>query len=86
MTQDKGEENVVTVIQTVKGQHARGHYNQREIDVIQSEVLPNLTNNGSVGIITPYRNQAEAINRQLGTKKSQAPYINIKVGNATISS
>ena len=78
MTQDNGEENVVTVIQTAKGQHARGHYNQREIDVIQSEVLPNLINNGSVGIITPYRNQAEAINRQLGAK--------IKVGNATTSS
>lgn len=67
MTLDRGEEDVLTVIRTVKGQHARGHYNQREIDVIQTEVMPRLNNGGSVGIITPYRNQAQAINRQLSS-------------------
>jgi len=67
MTQDRGEEDVLTVIRTAKGQHARGHYNQREIDVIQTEVLSKLNNGGSVGIITPFRDQAQAINRQLST-------------------
>lgn len=66
MTQDKGEENVLSVFRTVKGNHARGHYNQREIDVIQTEVLPQLKDGTSMGIITPYRDQAEAINRQVG--------------------
>ena len=32
MTTDKGEKDVLQVIQTVPGNHARGHFNQREID------------------------------------------------------
>lgn len=67
MTQDNGEDNVLTVIRTAKGQHARGHYNQREIDVIQTEVLPHLNKDGSIGIITPFREQAQVINSQLST-------------------
>lgn len=66
MTTDKGEKDVLQVIQTVPGNHARGHFNQREIDVITQEVLPERTESGSIGIITPYRAQAEAINQAVG--------------------
>ena len=43
MTTDSGEDNVLQVVRTVKGNHARGHFNQREIDVIIEEVLPNIS-------------------------------------------
>lgn len=66
MTKDSGEKDVLQVIRTVKGNHAREHFNQREIDVIVQEVMPLCEDKGSVGIITPYRTQAEAINRVLG--------------------
>ena len=39
MTVDKNEDKVLQVIRTTPGNHARGHYNQREIDVIVKEVL-----------------------------------------------
>ncbi len=66
MTSDNNEKNVLQVIRTTKGNHARGHFNQREIDVIQQEVMPEYNNTDSVGIITPYRKQAEEINKALG--------------------
>lgn len=66
MTKDSGEKDVLQVIRTVKGNHAREHFNQREIDVIVQKVMPLCEDKGSVGIITPYRTQAEAINRVLG--------------------
>ena len=65
MTTDSGEDNVLQVVRTVKGNHARGHFNQREIDVIIEEVLPKYIDKGSLGIITPYREQAQAINKIL---------------------
>lgn len=65
MTSDHNEEKVLQVIKTVPGNHARGHYNQREIDVIIQEVVPEYDPNASIGIITPYREQANAINRAL---------------------
>lgn len=66
MTTDKGEEKVLQVLRTVKGNHARGRFNQREIDVITQEVLPEFHDQGSIGIITPYKDQAQAINQMLG--------------------
>lgn len=56
---------------TVKGNHARNdHVNQRQIDVTFNEVVPNegldLLNN-TVGIITPYRNQAKALGDKLSS-------------------
>lgn len=66
MTADNGEKNVLQVKTTGKGNHARGHFNQREIDVIVQEVKPQFADMGSVGIITPYRAQAEEINKILG--------------------
>ena len=66
MTADHDEEKVLQVVRTVKGNHARGHFNQREIDVIAQEVMPEYAGKGSVGIITPYRIQAGEINKALG--------------------
>lgn len=63
MTTDKGEKDVLQVIRTVPGNHARGHFNQREIDVINQEVLPKCSESESLGIITPYRVQAQSINQ-----------------------
>lgn len=65
MTVDKDEENVLQIVRTVKGNHAREHFNQREIDVIAQEVLPQIPDTGSIGIISPYRTQAEEINKVL---------------------
>ena len=67
MTADHGEDKVLQVVRTVKGNHARGHFNQREIDVITQEAMPEYTSKGSVGIITPYRIQAEELNKALGS-------------------
>ena len=67
MTTDHGEDKVLQVVRTVKGNHARGHFNQREIDVITQEVLPEYADLGTVGIITPYRSQADEINKAIGT-------------------
>jgi len=66
MTTDNDEENVLQVVRTAKGNHARGHLNQREIDVIKQEVMPEYVDSASVGIITPYRDQANEVNKALG--------------------
>lgn len=65
MTEDKDEDNVLMAIKTVPGDHARGNYNQREIDVIRTEVFPSLTNMDDVGIITPYNDQVDEFNSQI---------------------
>lgn len=67
MTQDNGERDVLKVVRTTKGDHVRGHVNQRELEVIANEVLPHIPSDESVGIITPYRNQAFELNRSLKT-------------------
>ncbi len=64
MSEDKGEENVLSVIKTVKGSHARGHFNPRQIDVINNEILTELPyESKDIGIIAPYNDQVEAVKR-----------------------
>ena len=60
LTEDKGEEDVMKVYITVKGGHARGHYNQRQIEIIDKEIMPELKQKLSVdeiGIVSPYNEQ-----------------------------
>ena len=60
MTTDNSEEDVLSVIQTVKGNHDRDHYSQRQIDVIKKEIIPKYNfNPEETGIIAPYKNQVE---------------------------
>lgn len=65
MTEDHNEKDVMMAIKTVHGHHEYNHYNQREIDVIKSEVLPLLNANEDIGIITPYNNQVNECIHQL---------------------
>ena len=65
MTQDSQDSDVLKVIQTVKGNHARGHINERQIEVIKQEVLPFLEKDYSIGVISPYRDQVTALQKVL---------------------
>lgn len=65
MTEDKGEEDVLTVVKTVPGNHVRDRYSQRQIDVIRNEIIPKyVVNVEATGIIAPYKNQVKALERE----------------------
>lgn len=43
-------------------QQEKNHYSQRQIDVIKNEIIPKYVSNPEeTGIITPYKNQVEAL-------------------------
>lgn len=64
MTQDNGESDVLKAYITVEGNHARGHFNQRQIDEITNNILPEL-NSSDVGIIAPYKDQTFALAEEI---------------------
>ena len=52
----------IRVIRTVKGNHARGTVNYRQVDTITQEILPALEERFTdIGIIAPYNNQVHAL-------------------------
>ena len=64
------EENTnkaLAAFRTVPGNHCSNKYNQRQIDIIRDEILPNIdtSNKDEIGIIAPYNNQINAIKSQL---------------------
>jgi len=66
LTKPKSDRHPLMVYRTALGNHARNRVNQRQIDVITNEVFPNQglnSGDGSVGIVTPYRNQADELQR-----------------------
>lgn len=66
MTTDHGEDDVLAVIKTAPGNHERDHYSQRQIDVIKNEIIPRyISDPKETGIIAPYKNQVEALSREI---------------------
>ncbi|MCD8509118.1 MAG: DNA2/NAM7 family helicase [Bacillus sp. (in: Bacteria)] len=60
---------------TVKGNHARGRFNQRQIDVVFQEIIPNERINlakKSVGVVTPFRLQADKLQEVIGEQRIEA--------------
>lgn len=70
LTEDKEEKNILKAYITAAGNHARDHFNQRQIDVIKDEILPEMekiTNSNQIGIISPYKNQKEKLEKIMET-------------------
>jgi superfamily I DNA and/or RNA helicase len=61
LTKQNDEDIPLTLYKTVEGNHARGTYNQRQIDVIEKEILPNI-DKINIGIASPFRKQVSKLN------------------------
>ena len=56
----------IRVVKTVKGNHARGTVNYRQVETVVHEIVPALEEHFSdIGIIAPYNNQVNALNAAL---------------------
>lgn len=67
LTEAQDERKPLMVYQTAPGNHARQRVNRRQIDVALKEILPqlHLETHPSIGIATPYRDQADAMASEL---------------------
>ncbi len=66
LTHENTSTDPLGIYKTVKGNHARGTVNQRQIDVIKEEILPGLQGNDEeIGIVSPYRKQVDQITQQV---------------------
>jgi very-short-patch-repair endonuclease len=66
LTEPKSDRQPLIVYKTVPGNHARNNVNQRQIDMIKQEIIPrqNLIDKTiSIGIVTPYRNQTNELQK-----------------------
>lgn len=64
LTEQLPSTDTLLLVKTGKGNHARGTFNQRQIEVISTEILPQIHNNQknmSIGIISPFREQANKL-------------------------
>jgi len=64
LSKNKTNEEPLILYKTVEGNHARGTYNQRQIDVIKNEIMPHLTVD-DIGIISPFRKQVNKLNTEI---------------------
>ncbi len=75
LTEDDGDKMPLVAYKTVPGNHARGHQNQRQIDIIRDEIIPQQkldVKNSSIGIVTPYRKQADVLQEVFAGTKIKA--------------
>ena len=64
LTENTIDNDVMKVYVTSEGNHARGHYNQRQIEVIRDEILPELrkkVSDNQIGVASPYNDQKNGI-------------------------
>ncbi len=69
LTEENHRDKPLVVYKTAKGKHARGNYNQRQIDMIVEEVLPEQgvdATKHSIGIISFYRMQRDKLIEAIG--------------------
>ncbi len=64
LSKSKTKDPPLSLYTTSSGNHARGTYNQRQIDVIKNEILPNLESN-NIGIISPFRKQVSKLSSDI---------------------
>jgi superfamily I DNA and/or RNA helicase len=64
LSKDDHNSSPLALINTAEGNHARGKYNQRQIDVIKNEVLP-LVKTEDMGIVSPFREQANKLSHTI---------------------
>lgn len=69
MTDEQEGERALSIVRTAPGNHQRfengSWHNQRQLDVIREEILPELNiDPGEIGVVTPYREQADRANSQ----------------------
>lgn len=75
LTNEQENDKPLILYKTAKGNHARGMFNQRQIDVIFNEIIPEQhidIEKQTVGIISPYRLQANELQRVIGTQNIDA--------------
>jgi superfamily I DNA and/or RNA helicase len=66
MKKSESEFSPIRVVKTVKGNHARGTVNHRQVDTITQEILPVLEEQFTdIGIIAPYNSQVNALRAAL---------------------
>lgn len=72
MKKSDGEFAPVRVVRTVKGNHARGTVNYRQVDTVIKEIIPALEEQFTdIGIIAPYNNQVDALHTALQASGKQ---------------
>ena len=63
-TEYTGKRKPLVVYKTPQGNHARERMNQRQIDIIKQEIIPiEQLEKVDLGIVTPYRNQTNALQK-----------------------
>ena len=75
LTDEQESNKPLVLYKTAKGNHARGKFNQRQIDVVFEEIIPEQKINEeieSVGIISPYRLQTNELQKVIGFRNIEA--------------
>lgn len=76
MTEDKNEPNVLSIMQTNPGNHARDRVNTRQIDIITQELMPEMEKSSfaSIGIIAPYCAQVSELTAAINNTPHSKEY------------
>lgn len=75
LTKEQRNDKPLVLYKTAKGNHARGRLNQRQIDVVFQEIIPEQNiddKKQSVGIISPFRLQTEELKKVIGDRNIEA--------------